>query len=650
MDRKPVPVRERPVKYYNQAKNTKYRYNWWATGKDGIADEDRYEHLWQVVRGIVEKQQWRSYNNLRFARLYHNMELIGLDPGMYARTALRDNYLTNRVTLNVIKSCIDTASSKIAKSKPRPFFLTDNGDWSQQMRAKKATYFMDGWFNQTKTYAKGRMAFQDSGVFGTGALHFFKENKGVQSERVIIEEIIVDEAEGMYGCPQNMYRKKTMHRDVAASLWPQHANKIFAANSAIKEDYRADYYADMVTVVEGWHLPSGYDSDRKPLKDGRHTLAIDNCTLTDEVYEKMYFPFAFQRWTKSVLGFYGIGLAEELVGIQLEINKILRNIQLAQHLMAVPQVWLEASNAATPNAKINNAIGGIHYYTGQPPQFLIPNAMNQEIYAYLESLYRKAYEITGVSSMSAQSKKPAGVTAAVALETLSDLETERFMITAQEYEEFYLQGTDIVTDMMDDLQEEYGDVEINAPYNDYMRRLSWKEVRLDKESYITKVYPTNLLPTQPAGKLQRVQEMMQAGFFDREDAISLLDYPDLKAVSGRITAPRDDVLKIIAMMLEDGKYVSPEPFMNLALARKITQSEYNKAKLQDAPDERLDLLRRFMDDCDTMIAIVEQQKQQNMMEAQAAMAAQGAPAEGMAPTAQPAALPVNELMQMGGAQ
>jgi len=648
MAKKPVPVTQRPVKYYNQANNTKYRYNWWATGKDGINDEERFEHLWQVVRGIVEKQQWRSYNNLRFARLYHNMELIGLDPGMYARTALRDNYLTNRVTLNVIKSCIDTASSKIAKSKPRPFFLTDNGNWSQQMRAKKATYFMDGWFQQTKTYQKGRMGFQDSGVFGTGALHLFKENKMVQSERVIIEEIIVDEAEGMYGCPQNMYRKKSMHRDVAASLWPEHAAKIFAANSAIKEDFRADYYADMITVVEGWHLPSGFDSDRKPLKDGRHTIAIDNCTLFDEEYDKIYFPFAFQRWTKSVLGFYGTGLAEELVGIQLEINKILRNIQLAQHLMAVPQVWLEAANAATPNAKINNAIGGIRYYTGQPPTFMVPTAMNSEIYQYLESLYRKAYEITGVSSMSAQAKKPAGVTAAVALETLSELETERFMIVAQEYEEFYLNITDIVTDMMDDLQEEFGDVEINAPYNDYMRRLSWKDVRLDKEAYVLKCFPTNLLPTQPSGKLQRVQELMQAGMFDKEDAISLLDYPDLKAVTARITAPRDDVLKIIGYMLEEGKYVSPEPFMNLTLARKLTQSEYNKAKLQDAPDERLDLLRRFMDDCDTMIAMVEAQKQQNLMEAQMATQAAAMPAEGMPATAQPEAMPVNELMPVGG--
>lgn len=629
---------------YNQDNEVKVHYNWWS---QTIAPEQRYEHIWGVVRGILQKQEWRSYNNLRFARLYHNFELLGLDPGMYARTAQRDSYLTNRVTLNVIKSCVDTAASKISKSKPRPYFLTEDGNWSIQTKAKRLTNYMDGWFYGTHGYSKAQKAFIDGSVFGTGGVKIFKEAGEVKCERVIIEEIIVDEAEGMYGTPQQMHQKKAVFRDVLAQVFPEHKAKIEAATSSLRKDYTNDYYADLITVLESWHLPSGKDKDGNFTGDGRHTISIDNCTLLDEPYNKDYFPFAFFRWTEPLLGFFGTGLAEELIGIQLELNKLLRNIQLAQHLMAVPQVWLEA-NSKIPASHINNEIGGIKRYVGAPPQFQVPPAMSPEIYQYVETLYQRAYQITGISAMSARAEKPSGITAAVALETLSDMETERFMVTAQRYEQFHLDITKIVIDQTRELAEAKELKPMKAPGQDYLETINWKDIDLDDDKFVLKCYPTNLLPTQPAGKLQRIQEMMQAGMFDREDAISLLDYPDLKSVSSRLTAPRDDVLKIIHLMLDKGEYISPEPFMNLDLAKKLTQSEYLKAKTQGADDERLELLRRFMDDCDNILEQVEMEKQKRMMEAQMAEQQAAMPPEAMAPTAVPEAMPANELMALGG--
>lgn len=627
---------DRPTFYYNNAGDAfKPKYNWW---NDDIPDEQRYQHIWAIVQGICQKQKYRSNNNLRFARLYHNMELLGFDPGMFSRTAAQDNYLTNRVTLNVIKSCIDTVTSKIAKSKPRPFFLTDDGNWDQQNRAKKLTYYMDGWFDHTNSYAKNRRVFLDGCAFGTGAIKLFRENDQIQSERVFIDEIIVDEAEGIYGEPRQLHQRKAIFRDVLAEAFPEHKGKIYAATSSLRSDYRNDYYADMVFVLESWHLPSGKDA-----KDGRRTISIDNCTLLDEVYKKSYFPFCFSRWTESLLGFYGTGLAEELVGIQLEINKILRNIQLAQHLMAVPQVWLEG-NSQVITAHVNNEIGGIKRYIGTPPIFQVPTAMSPEIYAHLENLYRKAYQITGISELSAASKKPSGVTAAVAMQTLSDIETERFMVTAQRYEDFHIDMAKKVIDMTRDIYTENRQIEVNAPGKEFMMKIKWRDVDLDDDQYVIRCYPTNLLPTQPAGKLDRVQGMMQAGFFDREDAISLLDYPDLKAVTSRITAPRDDVLKLVEYMLDKGKYQSPEPYMNLDLAKSLVQSEYNKAKLQNAPEDRLDLLRRFMDDCQAMIDMAQAQIQQEQMMQQQAQMAAAAPQDAMAPIAEPAMPPVSELL------
>ena len=624
---------ERPTIRYNTAQDPfRAKYDWWS---DSIPSEKRFEHIWQIVQGIMQKQAYRSQNNLKFAQLYNNMEIMGFDPGMFSRVSAAQNYLTNRMTLNVSKSCVDTITSKIAKSKPRPFFLTDDGDWQIQQRAKDLTRYLDGWFYSENVYKKGRMVFVDGCAFGTGGMKIYKEGGQVKTDRVLIDEIIVDEAEGIYGEPRQMHQRKAVFREVLAQAYPEHSQKIYTATSSLRSDYSSDYYADMIYVFESWHLPSAKDAE-----DGRHCITIDNCTLIDEPYTRDYFPFSFFRWCNPLLGFYGTGLIEELVGIQLEINKILRNIQISQNLMAVPQVWLEQSSQVV-NAHINNEIGGIKRYVGTPPIFQVPQAMSPEIYGYLENLVRKAYQITGISEASAQAKKPSGVTAAVALQTLSDMETERFMVTAQEYEEFYLDLATKAIDMTTELYEDYPDLAVKAPGQEFMKTIKWKDVSLEKDTYVMRCFPTNLLPTQPAGKLERVQGMMQAGFLDRDDAISLLDYPDLKAVTSRITAPRDDVLKIIGKMLGDGVYTSPEPYMNLELAKSITQSEYNKAKVHNAPDDRLELLRRFMDDCQALLDEAQAALQEQQMAQQMAMQPQ-APA--IDPMAQPAAAPVSELL------
>lgn len=626
--------------YYNQSGAViEIKSRWWS---GNIADNRRYEHIFGVVNAITNKQKYRESNFIRFARLYHNLELIGLDAGMYARTLQQDSFFKNRVTLNVIKSCIDTVTSKICKSKPRPYFLTEDGDFQLQTKAKYLTQFMDGWMDYAKAYETGRQSFVDACTFGTGVTKVYidEDTHMVKVERVIPTQLIVDDAEGMYVSPRQMHQVKSAFREVVIGLYPDFSEKILAATACIKGSEAATSSADMIQLIESWHLPSGLDAE-----DGRHTICIENCTLFDEPYAKDYFPFVFQRWTPSLLGFYGTGLAEELIGIQLEINTILRNIKQAQHLMAVPQVWLEASSQVV-TAHIDNTIGGVKWYTGQAPIFMNPTAMSAEVYGYLENLYKKAFEISGISALSATSQKPAGITAAVALETLSDIETERFMTVAQRNEEYYLDLTKIVIDLTRDIyngdektgRKPYRQLSIKAATKDFMEKVSWKDIDLDDDKFVMRVFPTNILPTQPAGRLQMAQQMMQMGIYDREDTISLLDFPDLKPVNSRLTAARDVVLKMVGQMLEKNQYMSPEPYMNLQMAKDLTQSEYLKGKINNVPEERLELLQRFMDDCQAMMD-------------QATQALQPAPQAGtpVAPTAVPQAAPTNDLMPIAGA-
>jgi hypothetical protein len=616
---------------------------WW------LVDKDVHNHAFAVAQRIDKDSSFRRNMNLRYARLYANRELMGLGVGLYAKASQVGQ--ARGVTLNIIKSCVDAAAAKIASARPRPRFLTSGGDWKLQAKAKKLTKFMDGLFAAHNVYEVGQRCFVDSGVFGTGAMKVFGQNGQPCFERVLVDELLVDDSEGFYGEPRQMHQRKYIPRDVLLESFGKDealAHEIKAATAGGK-DVALDKAADLIQVIESWHLRSGPEA-----KDGRHCISIANATLLNEPYEKDRFPFVFLRWSPALVGFWGTGIAEEITGIQVEINKILRNIQNAMHLTAFPRVFVE--NGSMLNTDALNTFGGIVKYTGQRPQFDSPIAMNAETYQHLERLKNYAYEIVGISQLSASSKKPAGLESGRALRDFQDIESERFIIAGQRYEQFYMDAADLAIDVMADLYEENPKLAVKVAGKGFIEEIPWKDVNMKRDQYVMRVFPTSILPTLPAGRLEAVQDLIEGQFITREEGVALLDFPDLESVVSLTTAAYEDVMQLLQKIVEDGEYESPEPYMNLALCVKLGQSMYLKAKQQNTPEERLELLRRFIDDADAM-AKQKMEAEQPLapvatapapMDPMAAMPpmdpAMGLPGLDVAPMAAPEALPPTDLL------
>jgi hypothetical protein len=115
------------------------------------------------------------------------------------------------------------------------------------------------------------------------------------------------------------------------------------------------------------------------------------------------------------------------------------------------------------------------------------------------------------------------------------------------------------------------------------------------------IFPTSSLSNTPAGRLQDVQELLQAGFITKEDGMKLLDFPDLEGTMNLLNAGIEDIEKMIEDMVEHGNYTTPEPYQNLELGIKKCQQAYLMYRAQGAPDERLELLRRWMEDAQGLL-------------------------------------------------
>lgn len=588
---------------------------WWNDEEDKM-----FQSVTAVANAIKENQSYKETMYLKYARLYANMEIMGFGIGLYDRTAA-NTPISNRVSYNVIKSCIDTASAKIAQMKPRITALTSGGSWQMQKQAELLSKFLLGTFQEAEVYANMQRAFVDACVFGTGAVKFFHDGKQIQTERVFIGEILVDSQEGVYGKPRQMHQIKYLSRDILMDMFPEHASKIQAVSSA-RTSPGSTTTADYIIVRESWHLRSG-----KKAKDGRHAITIENCTLFSERYDYDYFPFVFLRWSPKLLGFEGSGIAEELIGIQIEINKLLRNIQQAQNLACVPRVLIE-SGAQISEDHISNKIGSIIKYTGTPPTIVTAQAMPQELYQHLETLYNKAYQIVGISQLSAVSKKPAGIESAVAMREYQDIETERFALTSQMYENAHVEIANRIVDLCQDLAKINKSYEIKVPGAHFIEKIRWDQLQISRDDYVLQLYPASLLPTQPAGRLQKVQELYQAGMISQTTAKALLQFPDIEDAMDNELAAYNDINKVLEKMMETDVYSAPEPFMNPQLCLSICQSKYLRAKTADVEEPKLELLRRFMEDAAALMAAAQPP----------------APEEAQAAAAMPEPLPTSDLI------
>jgi len=322
-----------------------------------------------------------------------------------------------------------------------------------------------------------------------------------------------------------------------------------------------------------------------------------------------------------------MGVAEELTGIQIEVNKILRNIQAAQNVCSVPRVFLENGSTVNGAALQANPEGlSVVRYNGTAPTFMTAQAMPGEVYAHLDRLESKAYAITGVSQLSAQSKKPSGLDSGVALREYQDIESERFVLVGQRYEQFFLDIARLAVEEAASLYEAKPGFNVLVATKGRSEKIVWKDVQLKRDQYLLRCFPTSLLPTTPAGRLQKVQELIQAGLLDKDEGMALLDFPDLEGSMSVVTSAYNDATRVVESILENGTYETPEPYQNLGLLIRVAQGSYLKARAERAPEERLELLRRLIDDA----AALQRETQPQAVE--------------QAPMALPEAQPTSELL------
>ena len=495
----------------------------------------------QDVRDRVS--ELKSLNESRLSKYYRNYNYYNNTPagtlknvrnpsivGLYNIEESIESDTTITPSLNVIKSCIDTLTSKIAQSKVRPFFNCINGTFKDINVCKNAQQFFDQYFEIEEVNKKVSMAFRDACIFDHGVLYVDAENKAIT--KALPWQVFVRPAELTYN---NVTRAYYCQNDFPVSMLPERYRKAVQKQNSSVQYVTYGVYYDTVDQVKAVYISE-----------------LDFVTI--EKYEGNRVPFIFLWYNNPINGGSSVSVVDMLFGLQQEINVLMSKVKDASQLSPALTFFLP-DDATIKSTQINNRVGNIVTYkatsdmSGSPVTVATPAFIDNQYITLIQQLKETAYEMVGISQLSAQSKKPTGLNSGVALQTMEDVESERF-------EEQLNQVIRCYVEIAKTCLRVFPKNDTILPDTPNRVSIKWSDIVSEEKKMQIQFSAADSLSKDPSVKLQQLQQLAAVGVIPQERIAQFMELPDLEggyslsnnAINAVLSAIRDcienDIMEI----------------------------------------------------------------------------------------------------------
>lgn len=512
----------------------------------------------QSNRVLKYRRNYRYYNGTKWASLENirNPSTVGIN---FAREVGEEEDTSYNPQLNIIASIVDTLTSKISQSKVRPFFNTINGSFKDIQVVKQAQQFFDVFYDDQNVNKKISEAFKDSAIFDTGVIYVNDEDYCI--EKALPFHVYVRPAEVTYGKLTRVYYER---KDYPVTLLPEKVFKKFKNKNLEYVDY--GLYYDTVNKTKAY------------ICNGSFVMAED--------YEREVLPFVFIYYKIPGIGSTSISVADATYAIQDEINILMAKIKDASQLnSALTHFIPEGSDIKV--TQLNNRTGNVIKYkpipgVTNPIHSATQQFIDNQYITLLEKLIEKAYELNGISMLSAQSKKPTGIESGVALSTLEDVESDRFETQLNQVIRMYV-------DVCKTCIAVFNPNENILPEITNRTNVKWKELVKESKNMSIQYSAADSLSKDPSTKLTQLQQLAMAGIIPTSRISQFLQLPDLEQGYSLSNNAIDAVMEIIKECVEEDNYDVPEyiPFVllkeeiiNTQLSLRAAGQEKNMADIQ----------------------------------------------------------------------
>lgn len=456
---------------------------------------------------------------------------------------VQDYDLAQSPKINVIKSVIDSLVSKISNQKVRPYFNPVNGLHSTRAIVKQAQQYFDIIYDKEKVHDKVTQAFRNSCIFGIGYVFYNPLLKSIEVPGTW--QIAVSNTEQGYGKPTKLLVE---YKNMPVTQLDSYG---------IKGNYKSEYVNFKIFIDTLEHKIYAY---------------VNNVEAEKKTYKSDNIPLVAVYCNKPVFGTRTVSIVDELDGIQTNIDLLNQKISAAMQLTPANTTYVEAGSSLQPG-DISNKTGNVYTvkmgpgHSQLPVVNVTPAPYDPSWNACLEMYVKQAYEVVGISQLSAQSKKPAGLDSGVALATLEDIESDRFQTQVDHYVHAFIDLAEVIIDNMED--------DTILPKSINTAAYSWEDIRKQKDLFKIQFSAASALSKDPQTKLQQIMQMTQIGLITTDQIALYLDSPDLENAYKGASAIRDAIDATIEKAISEGVYDIPDyiSYQQLLTAIIIEENE-----------------------------------------------------------------------------
>lgn len=463
---------------------------------------------------------------------------------------------TSSVQENVIRSCIDTLTSKIASQKVRPFINTVNGTFKQLQIAKQAQDFFDSLYDEQNINKIVSDAFRDACVFDRGIIYVDVADKKVY--KVFPWQVYVDPREASYNRLTQITWKQ---EQFPISLLP------------IKVDNEE---METVTYYQYWDL-----------NKGKHYFWIPELDrYEEEKWDGGCLPFLFLNYASPVKATTSQSVVDLLYGIQMEIDCLLNKVKDASQLCSPMQYFVPEGSNIKAN-KVTNRVGEVYTYSMPPNVTASPITvsttpfMDPQWMQTVEALKQHAYEMVGISQLSATSQKPQGLNSGVALNTIEDIESDRFETQLNSVIHIYIDLAKLMIQL-------FPPEEDILPRNRMRSNIKWADIVQARDEICIQFSAADKLSNDPSTKLQQLQALYAAGLIPQSHIAKLMEIPDIDDGYNLATNSIKAVYAVIDDCIEYDNFDVPDYIPNQMLLEEIMNTILS-LKAANNPDNKVDI-------------------------------------------------------------
>ena len=523
----------------------------------------------EILKNIAELE---TVNAIRLQKYRRNLRKYLATPGInidtltsntasvgydYSINTFSDGNTLSPPSINIIKSVIDTLVSKIATSKVRPFINTLNGSYKEMQTALQTQQFFDIFYEAQNVHMTVSKAFEDACIFDTGSIYIDKDTCSIK--KCLPWQVYVLPAELVYNKLTRAYYKQN---DYPVTLLPEDITKKFKK----KVNY-VDYgiYYDTFNKVKA-------------------TIIAGHVVKT-EPWDYDVLPFIFLYYNKPNIGTTSLSVVDILYTLQNEIDMLVSKISAAAELTPGNTIFLPEGGSVKAT-QLNNGVGNVLTYrptpnmTGSPVTVATPAFIDGQYQMLLNDLIQRAYELVGISQLSAMSQKPTGLDSGIALSTMESIESDRFETQLKQVINAYVDIARVCVELFD------GDI---LPNSNRRLSINWNDIRKANDSLKIQFSAADALSKDPSVKLQQLQALAQSGIIPQSRIASLMELPDIQSGFSLANNAVNAVYAVINDCIENNNFELPtyvpftllkEEIINVQLSLKAANKKANAEDIE----------------------------------------------------------------------